>query len=359
MDAVYAGSYGKLKSLRSDFLSDQKLSQLMEKEAGDILGFLSETTYRTEIDLLSARYQTPDLEEAVINLHMMNNIKKALSNLPLGARKFMDAYTARWDIENIKVILSSKILGHQMNESESFLTIGDKPIGAIIGSISRDDYLNMIAKADVEEVVNYLAKYKYGVILLEYLEELKGQGDISRVILKLDTYYYSNMLREIGYFNSNKGFRFYSGTKWVMQRFIKDSIDVKNTMAIIKAKAFGYEFEDIKHVLIAGGNINMQRLAETSKKQIEEMAPDMPFKIEQAFTSYKGDPLITYFESALKKALYTKHIEALDSIPISLHTILSFMLRGELERDRVRAIWYTKYYKINKERAQNAMIITL
>ena len=357
MDATYAGSYGKLRALKSDFLKDAQMQQLMLKDTNDFITYLSDTKYRTEIDMFSGKYIMPDLQEAVINMHMMNNIKHALSMMPLTAKDFMNAYTARWDIENIKVLLSSKILGYELKEAESFLVLGDKPIGAIVSKISKEDYINMFSKPDVEEIINYLVKYKYGSILLEHIDEIKNKGELSSVILALDTYYYTNMFNALRFFNSNRGFRFYTGTKWVIERFIRESIDVKNIMAIIKAKVLNYSFDDIKDNLIPNGKISISKLSDMSKKNIEDMQSDMPFKIDSAFEYYKKDPLMAYFEASLKKALYKKHIEALNTIPISLHTILSFMLQSEMERDVLRATWYAKYYDINRERAEHAMIM--
>ena len=83
----------------------------------------------------------------------------------------------------------------------------------------------------------------------------------------------------------------------------------------------------------------------------------LPFKIDEAFELYKKDPLITYFETALQKALYSKYVKAFSSIPLSLESIILFMLRSEIERDVLRALWYSKYYRISPDRAKNAMLM--
>lgn len=350
MDTTYVGAYGRLQVLRSDFLSDQFVRQLSEKDSGEFLNMLSTTVYRQEIDELSNTYQAPDLAEAVINAHMMRNMRKAGFAIPPLARNFAYAYAARWDIENIKVILSSKVLGYGVSQTESFLIVGNVPVGTFSGSLDKNDFINMIEMKDIEGVVNYLVRYKYGTVLLEYLEEGKRSNDVTSMILALDSYYYRNLL---------DSFRFYNGDEGQILEFVMDSIDTKNTMSVIKAIAFGMDYEAIKDHFIARGRIGEQKLSEMLKKELDGLRQDMPFKIDDAFDLYKRDPLITYFETALQKALYSKYVKSFSSIPLSLESIIIFMLRSEIERDVLRALWYSKYYRISQGRARNAMLMSV
>ncbi len=348
MDATYVGSYGRLQVLKGDFLSDQFMRQLADKEIGEFLNLLSTTNYRQEVDELSNTYQLPDLAEAVINAHMMRNIRKASFAIPPLARNFAAAYSARWDIENIKVILSSKVLGYSVSQTESFLIVGNVPVGTFSGSLDKNDFINMIEMKDIESVVNYLVRYRYGTVLLEYLEEGKRDNDVTSMILALDAYYYKNLIGS---------FRFYNGDEGQILEFVMDSIDLKNVMSVIKAIAFGMDYEEIKGHFVAGGGIGEQKLSEMLKKDLDALRQDMPFKIDEAFELYNKDPLITYFETALQKALYSKYVKAFSSIPLSLESIILFMLRSEIERDVLRALWYSKYYRISPDRAKNAMLM--
>ncbi|EQD50783.1 V-type ATP synthase subunit C [mine drainage metagenome] len=350
MDATYVGSYGRLQVLKSDFLSDQFVRQLSEKEVGEFLNLLSTTNYRQEIDELSNTYQMPDLAEAVINAHMMRNIRKASFAIPPLARNFAVAYAARWDIENVKVILSSKVLGYGVSQTESFLIVGNVPVGTFSGSLDKNDFINMIELKDIEGVVNYLVKYKYGTVLLEYLEEGKRKNDVTSMILALDAYYYKNLV---------DSFRFYNGDEGQILEFVMDSIDVKNTMSVIKAIAFEVDYESIKGHFVSGGRMGEQKLLEMLKKDLDSLRQDVPFKIDEAFELYKRDPLITYFETALQRALYSKYVKSFSSIPLSLESIIMFMLKSEIERDVLRALWYSKYYKISPDRAKNAMLVSI
>jgi V/A-type H+-transporting ATPase subunit C len=346
MDSTYSGAYGRLKVSRSDFLSVSFIDQLNQKDAEEFLKMLSTTGYRKEIDTHSALVQMPDLVEVVLNDHMMRMIKNASFAMPPLAKDFIAAYLSKWDIENIKIILSSKVLGYTVEHTEAFLTVQrGTPVGVFGGTISREEYEKIAEQKDIENVANTLTKYGFGTVLLRFVDEVKKNNDISTMVLALDLYYYSKLLQS---------FKFYNGDEGPILEFIKSLIDIRNVMTVIKGIDFGYS---VKEFFIKGGSIAEAKLVEMSTKQIEALKGDMPFKVDDAFERYKADQFISYFESALKRELCKKYLKLFDSISLSLATIIAFVMRSELERDELRAIWLSKYYKISKERAESMRIL--
>ncbi len=343
MDMTYAGTYGRLNAMYSDFLSDQFMAQLRDKGAEDFVNMLSTTHYRREIDSFSSLYKIPDLVEVVLNAHLGRLVREASTIVPPQAADFVSAYVSKWDIENIKAVLSSKLAGFELGQTESFLVVGDNtPVGIFGGKLSRQDLAGMAEQKDIEGAVNYLVRYKYGEVLLGYVEEAKKSNSLAGMILSLDMYYYNRL---------SDTFKFYNGDEGPLLGYIRDSIDVRNAMNAIKASIFGYDPEDLRgYYFMKGGRILENRLIEMSRKGIESMKQDMPFKIDYAFESYKSDPLLVYFDVALKNELQAKYVPLFKSLPISAGSIIAFMLRAEMERDRLRSLWYGKHYGISPER---------
>ncbi len=347
MDSTYSGAYGRLKVSKSDFLSLNFVDQLSQKDADEFMKQLSTTSYRKEIDALSALYTVPDIAEVVLNAHMMRMIRNAGFAIPPLAKDFIMAYISKWDIENIKIILSSKVLGYSVENTETFLTVQrGTPVGMFGGIITREEYVKMIEQKDIEAVVNSLTKYGYGTILLKFLDEVKKSNDISSMVLALDIYYYSKLLQS---------FKFYNGDEGPMLQYIKTSIDIKNVMTIIKGIEFG--FKNIKDYFIKGGNIPENKLAEMATKDVTALKNELPFKVDDAFDRYKTDQFIAYFESALNRELYKKYLKLFDSLALSLESIVAFIIRSEIERNELRAIWLSKYYKISKDRSESMRIL--
>jgi V/A-type H+-transporting ATPase subunit C len=345
MDSTYTGEYGRLKVLRSEFLGNDLIDSLEQKEADEFIKALGNTGYRKEIDELSALYKPPDLIEVVLNAHMMRMNRSAASGVPPLARNLIAAYAGRWDIENIKVILSSKKLGYSVDKTETFLLVHRNiPVGIFSGVISREDYSNMIAQKDIEGVVNSLVKYGYGTPLLKYMDEAK-KGDISSMILALDTYYYSRLLG---------AFRFYMGNEGLLLNYIRELIDVKNIMIVVKNYAYNGE---VKEFLIKGGYIAEAKLAEMASKDINSIGGYLPFKIDDAISTYKAERFSSYIETALKRELYRKYLGLFTQSGISVEQIIGFMLRGEIERDELRGIWLGKYYNVGRDRINRMRLL--
>lgn len=348
MDKSYTGTYGRLRVLMPDFLSSAFIDDLSQKSPDDFVKALGSTSYKLEMDSFSGLYKIPDLMEVVVNAHMLRRIRNAISALPQSAKGFIRAYMGKWDVENIKTILSSKKLGYDIEHTEAFLmTERNIPVGTLLGAISREDYINMLSQRDIDGVVALLMKYGYGTILLKYADEIKKTKDLTGAIAALDMYWYSNMV---------ESFRFYNGTETAILAYLKDLVDFKNTTTLIKALVFGYG--NIGDYMVKGGTTPPQKIAElAAKKDVFAVKDELPFKIDEAFEAYRNDRFATYFEVALRGALVRRYLKRFELAPMSLDFIFAFILRCELERDELRTVWLGKYYSIKKERAERLRIM--
>ena len=347
MDKTYTGTYGRLRVLRPEFISSAFIDQLEQKGEDDFVKTLSSTGYKQEIDSFSALYQVPDLVEVVINAHMLRLIRNAVFALPQNARNFIQAYMGKWDIENIKTILSSKQLGYDVEHTEAFLMVERNiPVGTFTGVIRREDYINMIGQKDVDGVVSLLVKYGYGTILLKYLDEYKKTKDLTAMIAALDTFYYNNMINT---------FKFYNGTEGLLLAYIKELIDVKNIMMVLKSIELKYT--NISNYVIKGGTIPESKLVEWSGRDIPSLKGELPYKIDDAFDAYKDDRFVSYFDVALKREVDKKYLKLFEGLVMSLEFIFAFILRSETERDELRTVWLGKYYKVSKDRIDRLRIL--
>ena len=347
MDSTYAGKYGQLTVLSTELLSSDFIEQLEQKEPEEFLKSLSSTSYRKEIDAFSTLYQVPDLVEVALNAHAMRMMRNAYMAVPPLARDFVIAYASKWDIENIKLILSSKKLGYSIESTEVFLMVQrNVPVGVISGPITMEEYKEIIEQKDIEAVVHALTRYGYGTVLLKYLNDVLRTGDISEMVVALDLAYYDRLVSSL---------KFYNGDEGLMLRYVKELIDVRNVMSALKSAAFGYK--DVGSYMIKGGNIPESKIAGIAGKPIEDAKNEMPFKIDEAFELYKKDPYLAYFEAALKGQLYRKYLKLFNESAISLAYIVGYMIRAEIERDELRLAWMNRYYNVSKERVENVKVL--
>jgi V/A-type H+-transporting ATPase subunit C len=338
MDATYTGLYGRLKALSQDFLTRDTLYQLEGKSKEDFLHMLSNTSYREEIDAFSSAYKMPDLVEIVLNAHMMKMVGKVIRYASGPARELLFAYAQKWDIDNIKLILYSKILNYDISSTDVFLLVDRSlPLGMLGGAISKEDYSNLINQKTVEEVVELAVKYWYGTKLLEAVNSIKSTSDVDKSMFRLEQAYYENLLYK---------FRFYNGDEGPVIEFLRELIDLRN---IINAIAVRSERNNEAIERINGGLIKEGTLASIASGS-SEIRTKIPYEIDDAIKLYEKEGFISYIEMAIYRELYKKYAPLFRRSAASLSYILYFILRSEAERQEIRLLWFKRNYDITAEK---------
>ncbi len=345
-DATYIGKYGGLRALSTNLLSRKFVEQLRSKNAEEIMKMLGETTYKTEIDELSGLYKMPDLFESILNAHFAKALRNVYMAVPPLARPFVEAYASRWDIENIKTILSSKVLGYDVEQVSEFLTVSKNPVGIFGGRIEIQDYMNMLSKKDVESIVNYLAKFGYGTVMMKYLDSYTKTGNISDMVLGLDIYYYENLLQSL---------RFYRGDEGSVFEYVKALIDAKNITTVVKGETLGVK--DIGKFMIKGGKLSIQDIEGIISGKLTERSKDFIWLgIGEAIERYKSDSMASHFEAYLRNDIYRGFLAQFSASSASLGYMVGYMIRSEIERDSLRVIWLNKYYNIESVKIKHLML---
>ncbi|MCL4387880.1 V-type ATPase subunit [Candidatus Marsarchaeota archaeon] len=338
-DSTYTGKYGSLRAMSTSLLNEDFYRQASGKSPEEILKMLSETRYRKQLDELSQLYQMPDLFEAVINATMAKSLQEAYVAMPPLAQPFVKAYISKWDIENIKVVLSSKAMGYELTDTSHFMLAVKNPVGILAGSISKPDYTNMLAQKDVVSVVNYLAKFGYGAVLMSHIDDYAKNGSLAPMLTELGFYYYTHLAESL---------RFYKGDEGPVYEYIIAMIDAENVLNAAKASYSG--MQEIQQYAIKGGSISSQQIAEA----VNGKAPDAVSKLlgdsaQDSLSKYISAGKLSELEAVLKRSLYKRFMPTFSASSQSLSYIMSYILRLESERDALRALLLQGYYGIKAD----------
>ena len=189
----YSSSFGRLQSLSVNFLSSDILQHLLHaKDVAEMTRILEPTWYGAEIERAASLYSLPELLEVALNRHIVEINKIALEATPYSGKAAIRAYLLKWDIHNIELILSSKIIGRAITETEPFLVSSRNfPAGISAGNIAHDEMKIILSQTGVEGVVNQLVKYRYGTILMQHLDTYQKTGDLGPMMADLIAYYYT------------------------------------------------------------------------------------------------------------------------------------------------------------------------
>ncbi len=352
MKQSYAAAFGRLKAMSVDFLTNEKLYELARaKDVAEIAQRLEDTWYKADIEESAAVYKPPELIEIAVNAHFVDLNRIALQVTPSSGKTILVAYLAKWDIENIELVLAAKSVGRSREQAEAFLVPRRSlPGGVSTNVIPLSELRAMLEQPDIEGVINSLVKYGYGAVLLQQLGEFKKSGDLGVFSGALQNYYYSRLLWQL---------RFIQGDEGVLREYIRAEIAKKNLLNILKSKELNLDRETVSRHLIDGGLVSQASLLEAyASAEIGEVVKRFEpwFDLSAAFGRYRQTQDLTEFEVAIDKLIVASSLPNLRSLALSLTSVFAFIFQAETERQNIRRITYAKQYGMTEEYIRSVIL---
>lgn len=349
----YSSSFGRLQSISINFLKPDFLENLLKaNDVSEMIKLLESTWYGQEIKKAASVYQGPALLEVVLNRHLVEINKIILEAAPFNGKNAVRAYLSKWDLYNIELILSSKMMGRAITETESMLVSSrNVPAGIAAGNIPHDDIKIILSESGVEGVVNKLAKYGYGVELMKHLDEFQKTGDLGPMMSALHESYYQKLLESLKFFQGDEG---------SIRELIRAEIDKKNVLNLMKAKESGIEKEMVARHLVEGGQISSKELLDIYEvKDVAEIIGKIEsrFKLTEALEHYKTSKSLIDFEISITQFINTTYVKKLKNIALSIGTIFYFIFNAENEHDNLKRITYGKRYNLSIDKIRKTLLI--
>jgi len=349
----YSSSFGRLQSISINFLKPDFLENLLKaNDVSEMIKLLESTWYGQEIKKAASVYQGPALLEVVLNRHLVEINKIILEAAPFNGKNAVRAYLSKWDLYNIELILSSKMMGRAITETESMLVSSrNVPAGIAAGNIPHDDIKIILSESGVEGVVNKLAKYGYGVELMKHLDEFQKTGDLGPMMSALHESYYQKLLESLKFFQGDEG---------SIRELIRAEIDKKNVLNLMKAKESGIEKEMVARHLVEGGQISSKELLDIYEvKDVAEIIGKIEsrFKLTEALEHYKTSKSLIDFEIAITQLINTTYVKKLKNIALSIGTIFYFIFNAENEHENLKRITYGKRYNLSIDKIRKTLLI--
>jgi V/A-type H+/Na+-transporting ATPase subunit C len=349
----YASSFGRLQAFSLNLLSKESIQNLIKaKDEGEMVKMLELTWYGPEIEKAATLFKDTGLLEVALNRHLVLVNKIALEATPFNGKSAVRAYLSKWDIYNIELILSSKIMGRPITEVESFLVSSrNVPAGISAGNIPHDEIKVILSQNNVDGVVNQLVKYNYGTILMQHLETYQKTGNQGPMMSALQTHYYQNLLESLKFFQGDEG---------IIRDLFRTEIDKKNILSILKAKETNLDKDILGKHIVDGGKISKNELLEIyNAKDVPEIVGRIEnrFTLINALALYKKSKSLIDFEVALDKFINSEYVKKLKNIALSIGTIFYFILKMEQERENIKRIAYGKHYNLSTERINSLLLI--
>ena len=243
-------------------------------------------------------------------------------------------------------------MGREITETESLLVSSrNVPAGIAAGNIPHDEIKIILAETNVDGVVNKLAKYGYGVVLMKYLDEFQKTGDMGPMMSALHAEYYQKMLESLKFFQGDEG---------AIRELIRAEIDKKNILNLLKAKDSNLEKDVVSKHLIENGRISTKELLDSYEvKDVAELVGkfDSYFKLTDAIEQYKTSKSLIDFEVAITKIIFENNVKKLRNIALSIGNIFYFIFRAEIEHENLKRITYGKRYDLSTDKIKEMLLI--
>ena len=343
----YASALGRLKPEFTSFLPKETYSLLLTtKDPNEFAKVLETTPYAADITRVRATHSGSTLVELAVNRTFVRRNRHAFEATPFAGRSIVAAYLGRWDIQNIEMILSAKVEGRSVTETEDHLVSSREiPAGLYAGAMNLDDFRILLGQTTVEATVTSLVKYGYGATILPFLEAFERTHNIFPILHALDKEYYRNVLAQG---------RFFQGDEWVVRGLLQSEIDGRNALLLLKGKDNNLPVDEVLGRWLDGGTLTSAQAPDLySARNVpdlaERLAPRFP-SIGEGGEEYASGGTLTGYEVAIERERATSELKRLRTYPLSLSVIFAYLLRNELERSDLRRAVFGRLYGLSAER---------
>jgi V/A-type H+-transporting ATPase subunit C len=234
----------------------------------------------------------------------------------------------KWDIRNIKSLLTAKEVGLNSEQTSELLI----PFGELIEDLER-----LVDVNNVTDIITGLEGKDYASILEDALPAYENTGMLLPLEAALDKYYLENLLRAAANpadVNSS-----------LLHSYYGSQVDAANLKIILRAKADGLKYDDISPYMISNGyQIRDWKLkdlmeAEDVNGVISGLeGTDYAPMLTDALSDYNATGSIAHFEKSLD-AYLTKMAKTLSlEKPFGVGPIIGFLSRKEVEIRNLKVI---------------------
>lgn len=261
--------------------------------------------------------------------------------VPADILKILKAYTAKYDILNIKAALQGISAGRQARKI---------PIGVIHNS----GLLDELSRAEnVDSIIEVLTRCKLGNYASVLEEGKMNEGAESRLLAeaRLDGEYYKNLL------NITKDI--IDGT--ILSKALGIIIDMKNLQVVLRAIIAGIGPEAAKYIINGGYMLSSEAIKELLPLKLSDIPGRVEYlyqnMAEEVVSSYDRTKSIAVVDEIIEKHKFKLAKEILSLRMLSPLMIAWYLILKEVEIRNLRLILKAMFDNIPVEEIRNCLVL--
>jgi V/A-type H+-transporting ATPase subunit C len=168
----------------------------------------------------------------------------------------------------------------------------------------------------------------------------------------LDRDYYDRLLRSV---------RFFQGDEGIVRRFLRNELDVRNILLLLKAKDAEVSLDLVQDRFLDGGSLTRSQLPDLyNARSVPELAQQLSGRfpgLSEGNEVYAREQSLTGYETTLQRERAVVEVKRMRAFPLSLVVLFTYLYLSELERSDLRRIIYGILYQVPADQVNAALVV--
>ncbi len=355
----------RLTVRKSRLISRDQYMRLLNMDLNQIIRFIGETEYQSEVNELAGSLSGISLIEGALTRNFAETYQSVISIAPGALHELTERYVARWDIWNVMLVLRSRQFGIPVDQVRQVLIPA--------GWIKEDRAESLLSQRSLADIIEGLKGWELHGVLEQYVAGGYHKGLFAEVENALYMSFYKNLFRD-----AKSGIR---GGNTILP-YLRFEIDITNIRNLFRLRA-GSRISDIRPYIIPGGNLHpeyFQQMYPVEDKQQfiagMQQAKILPILME-ALQDIRCDNQVCEADAAdiiwkrwserktplfsMMMAVTRLRLHRLDQIsrryPFSVLPILSYLEHKRYEMINLRAIARGKQFGLDPDSIKRYLVL--
>jgi V/A-type H+-transporting ATPase subunit C len=334
----------RVRSRRAALFDEEDYRKMLRMGPSEIARYMEESTYEDSINALGARHSGVDLLEYTLNRDLAQQFEDILDWADGRLYALIARYLRKFDAWNIKTVVRGIYSGTNTDDIESDLIRA--------GAFSERRLSQLLDAGSIEEVVEVLSDTLFGDPLEDAYPDYEETDVLVPLENAVDRAFYENLLGDVS--TDDEALSLYV-------EFLEAEVDFRNARNALRLARSGADIDPSAY-FIQGGVLFKQAQLSTLAGNVDELVAhirDSRYgdELSDALDRLEEAESLVAFEHALEVAL----LEYADSIgntfPLSITTVISYILAKEREVDNIRAIARGREADLSQEQIEEELLI--
>jgi V/A-type H+-transporting ATPase subunit C len=334
----------RVRSRRAALFDEEDYRKMLRMGPSEIARYMEESTYEDSINALGARHSGVDLLEYTLNRDLAQQFEDILDWADGRLYALIARYLRKFDAWNVKTVVRGIYSGTDTDDIESDLIRA--------GEFSERRLSQLLDAGSIEEVVEVLSDTLFGDPLADAYPDYEETDVLVPLENAVDRAFYENLLGDVS--TDDEALSLYV-------EFLEAEVDFRNARNALRLARSGADIDPSAY-FIEGGVLFKQAQLSTLAGNVDELVAhirDSRYgdELSDALDRLEEAESLVAFEHALEVAL----LEYADSIgntfPLSITTVISYILAKEREVDNIRAIARGREADLSQEQIEEELLI--